>query len=89
MGHFLGLAAIGCSIAFVEAGSFKWNANDGERNWAPAYPTLGVMPLLGLSPAPTSPPSLAEARHNKRSATDNTCAYISGDQGKSGKGDEW
>jgi hypothetical protein len=82
MKSVLGLAAIGCSIALVEAGSFKWNANNGERRWAPAYETLGVMPLLGSSPAPTSPPNLAEARHNKRTTTDNTCAYISGDPGE-------
>ncbi|ROW02850.1 hypothetical protein VSDG_01673 [Cytospora chrysosperma] len=79
MKSVLGLAAIGCSIALVEAGSFKWNANNDERRWAPAYETLGVMPLLGSSPAPTSPPNLAEARQYKRATTDNTCAYISGD----------
>ncbi|KUI56750.1 hypothetical protein VP1G_04068 [Cytospora mali] len=79
MKRVLGLAAIGCPIALVEAGSFKWNANNDGRRWAPAYETLGVMPLLASNPAPTSRPNLAEAKHNKRSTTDNTCAYIGGD----------
>ncbi|ROV89493.1 hypothetical protein VPNG_10158 [Cytospora leucostoma] len=79
MKRFLDLVIIGSVTALVEAGSFKWNTNNGGRRWSPAHPTLGVMPLLGSNPVPTSPPNLAEARQNKRSATDNTCAYIGGD----------
>lgn len=82
MKYVLGLVAAGCSIV-VRAGSFKWNANDIERKWAPAHPTVGIMPLMGASaPVPTSPPRLAEARELKRSAGNNTCAYLSGDAGE-------
>lgn len=82
MKRLLDVVTIGSFIALAEAGSFKWNTNNGERRWSPAHPTLGVMPVLGSIPVPTSPPHLAEAKQYKRSATDNTCAYISGDPGK-------
>lgn len=71
-------------MTVVEAGTFKWEVDDVERRWAPAYPTVDIMPVLGVAaPAPTSPPNLAEARDFKRSAGNNTCAFLSGNAGES------
>lgn len=81
MKRFTGLAALSCAITTIEGGIFKWSRDGQARGWAPAQNTYAVMPLLGTSPVPTDPPSLAEAKQIKRTATDNTCAYLSGDPG--------
>lgn len=83
MERLLGLAAACCSILVAEAAVFKWSANDDARRWSPAQETLGVMPLLGMNPMPSSPPNIEEAKEYKRAGGDNTCAYVNGDPGSS------
>lgn len=80
MGRLLRLAVAYCSIVVAEAAIFKWNTNDAPR-WTPAQETLGVMPLLGMNPMPTSPPGIRGAKEHKRASQDNTCAYVNGDPG--------
>lgn len=81
MKRAFGLAALSCALQGIEAGSFKWNRNADVRDWTPAQETLGVMPLLGMSPMPTEPPSMPDRALEKRSVTDNTCAYVDGNEG--------
>ncbi|KAG8159283.1 hypothetical protein KVR01_010944 [Diaporthe batatas] len=78
MEHLLGLVFACCSITVAQAAIFRWDSNDARR-WSPAKETLGVMPLLGMSPMPTSPPEIGEAKEHKRAGQDNTCAYVDGD----------
>lgn len=79
MERLLGLAVACCSIIVAEAATLGWGANDGARRWTPPRETFGVMPLLGTSPMPTSPPKIREAKEYKRAGEDNTCAYVNGD----------
>ena len=82
MRSLIGLAAIGCTVAVVEArGPYKWSQDKEARDWHPARatPDLAFMAVLGDAPAPTAPPKLDEGKLRKRTSTDNTCAYISGE----------
>ncbi|KAJ9142737.1 hypothetical protein NKR23_g7128 [Pleurostoma richardsiae] len=80
MKRAFGLAAFGCVLNGIEAKTFKWSQDGLVRRWQPAQETdLGIMPVLGLSPLPTEPPRLEDRAVFKRSTTDNTCAYVSGD----------
>ncbi|KAK0635374.1 hypothetical protein B0T17DRAFT_39457 [Bombardia bombarda] len=81
MKRVAGFAAAGCLLGVANAKVLKWSADYEEGRWAPAQETLAYMPFLGQqvsAPAPTSPPV---QKLRARSLSDNTCAYINGDEG--------
>lgn len=93
MKQFFQLAAIGCALSLIEAGSFKWNGNqarDGGDD-IPAYET-GIgrkIQTLAMGPAPTSPAQLQRERKDafaeRRDTKDppgSVCGYLEGSSGR-------
>ncbi|KAJ4388782.1 hypothetical protein N0V93_006242 [Gnomoniopsis smithogilvyi] len=89
MRPFFQLAAIGCSLPLIEAGSFKWNGNQARDvgEYIPAHET-GIgrnIQTLAMGPAPTSPAQLRKERSGsfaQRRDTDDppgsVCGYLEG-----------
>ncbi|KAL8305392.1 hypothetical protein RB597_003772 [Gaeumannomyces tritici] len=84
MRHLLGAAAVACAAlsAVVDARLLRWEADPNEGHWLPARETMAVQALLGggdVSPMPTAAPLLPPRELlDKRSGTNNTCAFVSG-----------
>lgn len=83
------LVALGSVLSGVESKLVRWANDKRDADWRPAQATIAVDQLLhGMSPKPTIAPRVPDAAPDhgslvKRNTTDNTCAYISGIQGKS------
>ncbi|KAF3770714.1 hypothetical protein M406DRAFT_354539 [Cryphonectria parasitica EP155] len=81
------LAALGCSLPLVNAGSFVWNSGTGHdlEGYAPAQQTAGLedkqMVPVPAVPAPTSPPELRRSPLGKRASSvpGSVCGYMSHD----------
>ncbi|KLU88422.1 hypothetical protein MAPG_07407 [Magnaporthiopsis poae ATCC 64411] len=82
MHHLLGAAVVACAAfsAGVEAKVLRWEADANDMNWLPPRETAGLQHQLGggTSPVPTPAPVLPRELLQKRSGTNNTCAYVSG-----------
>lgn len=84
MHHILGVAAVACAAlsAGVDARMLRWEADPNDAHWLPPRETMAVQALLGgggVSPMPTAPPLLPPRELlDKRSGTNNTCAFVSG-----------
>lgn len=84
--------AIGCSLPLIEAGSFKWNGNQGRNvgEYIPAQET-GIgrnIQTLAMGPEPTSPAQLRKERSglfaDRRDTDDppaSVCGYLEGSSG--------
>lgn len=86
MKPLLHLAALGCNIALIEAGGFKWSGRD-DGEFSPAHETARAdgqyIPPVA-APVPTSPPELKRSPLGKRASTvpGSVCGYLSHDIGK-------
>ncbi|KAL8392738.1 hypothetical protein RB595_002795 [Gaeumannomyces hyphopodioides] len=84
MHHLLGAAAVACAAlsVSVDARMLRWEADPNDAHWLPPRETMAVQALLGgggVSPMPTAPPLLPPRELlDKRSGTNNTCAFVSG-----------
>ena len=85
----LSCVAVGCVLGATNAKVVKWGRDANQKSWTPPQETLGVMPELfnaNLAPLPTQAPLVPKRALDileKRGATDNTCAYVSGSIGES------
>lgn len=85
MHHLLGAAVVACAAlsAGVEARMLRWEADANDMHWLPPRETAGLQHQLGggTSPMPTPAPLPPRQLLEKRSGTNNTCAYVSGSFG--------
>lgn len=93
MREFFQVAAIGCSIPLIAAGSFMRNSKQARdvREYIPAYETgMGrKIQTLAMGPKPTSPAQLRKERSSifaERRDTDDpppsVCGYLQGSSGR-------
>ena len=80
------MVGIACAVRAVQTHRllYQGGQDNDVRKWHPARatPELGYMPVLGPAPLPTPPPRVDDGMLRKRTARENTCAYVGGQSGR-------